>query len=358
MSTILQVLTGPNINVDSSLVAPGANTTIHTDLIPEAWRPWRGFTYDTIIKVFRKELSKSYQGSPKPEPLQEDLRIFNEEVFDDLLRRFEMPIVNYALSGHDGMCHYGRGSRCGTEYKPDWSLVSANHLDQNRYFTNLVPGDTKLHAKWRPEMQQDGVDSHHIEWQKVVTQIVTYMACHRSRYGFVITDGNLVVFRLTRKSIPSGIAAARPRRTPAMHVRYPSDVSGASGNSSFADEDPLDWAYDDPEYVAIPWSAYGVGRLSVKLALWALAMMAANGDNSLGYWYPGLNTWRPAVKGYIHNTSGATTNKLGGKDKLEGHNPAGGEGASGGYGSTGNVQEEATPEGGLGDGNNDKYENR
>lgn len=39
-------------------------------------------------------------------------------------------------------------------------------------------------------------------------------------------------------------------------------------------------------------------------------MMASNGDGFLDYTYPGLDTWRKGEKGYVHNTSGATSAKL------------------------------------------------
>ncbi|KAM3548641.1 hypothetical protein MY1884_009091 [Beauveria asiatica] len=322
MPSLLHVLTEPNVKVDSSLVAPGSNTTVNTYFVAEDWVPWPEFSYSTITHIFQAELAENYQGSPSPLPLKEDLRVVNEDVFDGLLQRFEIPVVNYALHWLGGQCHYGKGSRCGTAYKPDWSLVCPRSLDEDGWYTNLVPGDTKLHAKWRPEMRDDGEDVHYVEWQKVVAQITNYMAYHGSRYGFVITEANLVVFRLTRRPIDAGIATSRSRRLNQSHVRYPSDVTMGSSDGSFVDDNPLTWAYYYPQYVTIPWSASG-RQLTVKLALWALAMMAAHGGNSLEYSYPGLDTWCRTTNGYVHNASGTEKAKLGKKDKLQDGVPTG-----------------------------------
>ncbi len=77
-----------------------------------------------------------------------------------MLRRFVCPTVNYALDTANGSSHYGRGTRCGLgRYKPDWSLVSNQHFASNGGYANLVPGDTKLDSKWRPDMAEEDPDS-------------------------------------------------------------------------------------------------------------------------------------------------------------------------------------------------------
>jgi hypothetical protein len=63
-------------------------------------------------------------------------------------------------------------------------------------------------------------------------------------------------------------------------------TSSHGANSSFHDDIPAEWDYYPPEYVVIPWEAHGPGILTIKLSLWSLAMMAANGDRCIGYSYP------------------------------------------------------------------------
>ncbi|KAM4057191.1 hypothetical protein HRG_004031 [Hirsutella rhossiliensis] len=320
MPTLLHVLTRPNVDVDSSLVPPGGNTTIDAAIVPENWRPWRGFDYVTLMGIFRRDLDKEYRGSAKHEPLPEDLHISNEETMEDLLRRFETPIVNYCLNGREGDPHFGRGSRCGKAYKPDWSVVSPLRLDESDNFMNVLPGDTKLHTKWWPAMKTNG-GNRFLEWQKGVSQAVTYMAYHSSRYGFIITDGCLVALRLTRKPTSPGLAAGRFPRATVRHVRYSSDLSMGGNDSGYQDTNPMHWEYEDPEYYVVPWGAHGSGRLTIKLTLWFMAMMATNGDNFLDYSYPDLNSWRRGEKGYVHNTSGVESLKLSRGDQAQEPNP-------------------------------------
>ncbi|KAK3304881.1 uncharacterized protein B0T15DRAFT_537917 [Chaetomium strumarium] len=157
-----------------------------------------------------------------------------------------------------------------------------------------------------------GEQGNYGEWQNVMAQIVTYMAFNHSRYGFIITDTVFVALRITRCEVGPGLAAGRARRAMATtHQRRPSDESMASAGSSYLDDEPLEWEYQDPEYALAPWDAHGRGRLTIRLALWCLAMMAANGDNHIDYWYPDLDSWRLAKEGYyVHNTTGAKKRRL------------------------------------------------
>ncbi|KJZ70541.1 hypothetical protein HIM_10085 [Hirsutella minnesotensis 3608] len=323
MPTLLHVLTRRNIAVNSEAVVPGGNTTLATDIRPDNWSPWMDFNYTTLTQIFRRELASSYQGSSEQRPLLNDLLVSNEETLEDFLRRFMSPVVNYALESQVGGPHLGRGSRCGSEDRPDWSVISGSCLDEWGRFVNILPGDTKLDAKWRPNMVQED-PANFAEWQKVMAQIVSYMARHRSRYGFIFTDACLVALRLTREPTGTGIGLARPRRDAAAiaaaiagHKRHSSDVtmtSGEGSGSSYSDNDPLLWDYYNPEYTAIPWDAHGEGRLTIKLALWCLSMMATNGDSFIDYSYPKLDSWRHGSKEYVHNASGVSKSRLSGSD--------------------------------------------
>jgi hypothetical protein len=313
MATLLDAFTRRNVGVNSDATALGPNTLVNTNIHPTNWREWEGFNYDALTQIFRLQLSQEYRGEQQPRPLLNDLCIFNEDTLEDLLRRFVTPVVNYALEDQPGSCHYGRGTRCNVGmYKPDWSVVSNLCVDETGHYLNVLPGDTKIDAKWRPTMV--GEQENYREWQNVMAQIVTYMALNHSRYGFIITDRVFVALRITRCEVGPGLAAGRPRRATAAtvsHQRQPSDESMASAGSSYLDDEPLEWEYHDPEYAVVPWDAHGRGRLTIKLALWCLAMMAANGDNYIDYWYPDLDSWRLGKEGYyVHNTTGATKRRL------------------------------------------------
>ena len=69
MPTLLHVLTRPNVNIYSSFVPTGGNTTINTEIVLQAWRPWHGFDYAILINIFQRDLEKEYRGLAKYEPL-------------------------------------------------------------------------------------------------------------------------------------------------------------------------------------------------------------------------------------------------------------------------------------------------
>lgn len=318
MSRLVDVLSTANIVVDSTGVPPGPNSSTSTTVGFEDWVPWRGFDYRTLIEIFRQDLGNPYRGSPQQRPLAKDLCVVNEQTVEDVLRRFDVPIVNYCLERMAGEPHFGRGSRCGgSEHLPDWSLVSDSCLDKNRRLANVLPGETKPNHKWWPAMKDN--PRYRLEWQKVISQATTYMMVNGSRYGFLVTDTCLVPLRLTRAVPGPGLAKNRPRRKTKVPVQYASESEGGSG-SDYHDDDPLGWTYKDPEYTIIPWDAQG-NKLTVKLTLWFLAMMATNGDRYLDYSYPDLNSWRRDGKGYVHNTSGARKSELTKDDKEQEPDP-------------------------------------
>lgn len=321
MVRLLEVLTRPNVGVQSVAV-PGGNTSSAMTISVDTWYPWINFNYTTLTRIFRRELASEYRGSQERVPLDDDTNICSEDTLEDLLRGFITPAVNYALNGQVGSCYFGRGSRCSIYIKSDWSVTSPDWINNDGGYINILPGDTKLSSKWQPTMI-DGTARQYAEWKKVMAQVVGYMVSHESRYGFVITDACLVVLRVTRRESTSDITTI-------------SDVSMVSSSSDDSSQDrPLQWEYHPPEYAIVPWSAHGPGNLTIKLSLWFLAMMAANGDRFLDFSYPDLDTWRGGEKGYTHNTSGATLSKLSKDQRYEDRDPHRRDGSRGAAGMAG-----------------------
>lgn len=253
---------------------------------------------------------------PRPTASSFDAEIFAEDTFEDILRRFLSPTVNEALrlacaAIAQSTVHLGRWSRCQSDhFMPDWSVVSSDYKTSNGKYLNLLPGDTKLHSKWSPGL----LSRNYEEWRKPVSQIMGYMVDNGTRYGFLLSNESLVVFRVTREPIDPGSAAARRQR--AMGVRrfgsagadFSLESLTLDDTSSFLDIDPFDQEYRDPQFAVIPWSAHG-NCLTIKLALWCLSMMVF-GDKSLGKEYPPLDSWRRVEGGYTHNTSGKGSKRL------------------------------------------------
>ncbi|KAM3543663.1 hypothetical protein ARSEF1564_003423 [Beauveria bassiana] len=165
-------------------------------------------------------------------------------------------------------------------------------------------------SKWWSGMLDD--DDNFDEWKKVLDQIVTYLALWSTRYGFIITNTEVVVLRINRHRLHAGIAANRTRRIRRSDATIipSSDPVSIASSEGFQDVNPLHWDFG-VEYKAIPWNEHGPGKLTGKLALWALARMASYGDHSIEYSYPDLDTWRTqdTGQGIIHNTSGEKLDK-------------------------------------------------
>jgi hypothetical protein len=316
MATILKTLQTKNLVVDASPAPHGPNTASGT-FWPETWHPWPEFNYETLLSIYGDILATPWGAAlPRSTASSFDTEVFAEDTLEDILRRFLSPTVNEALhlacaTITQSTIHLGRGSRCqSSQVRPDWSLVSRDHKDEDGKYLNLLPGDTKLHKKWHAEM----LTYNYEEWRKPVSQIMGYMVYHETRYGFILSDVELVVFRITREPIVPGFAAGRRQRTMGAR-RFGSTGTDVSLESltlnetySFLDDDPYGREYRDPEYAVIPWSAYG-NCLTIKLALWCLSMMVF-GDTSLSEEYPPLDSWRRVDGGFTHNTSGKGSKRL------------------------------------------------
>ncbi|KAM3484814.1 hypothetical protein MY8738_001933 [Beauveria namnaoensis] len=112
--------------------------------------------------------------------------------------------------------------------------------------------------------------------------------------------------------IPKAVPYAPGETIP---VSYKEDSDTSVGNSAprssppYMDDTPSDW-HLRLEHAVIHWNPSKGSRgekskLTPKLALWALAMMATQGDSNIDYSYPQLNTWRTWHEGgIVHNTSG------------------------------------------------------
>ncbi|KAI1157282.1 hypothetical protein F5B18DRAFT_670783 [Nemania serpens] len=323
MPTILDILTRPNPKPIRDNLKPGGNTEIETNInVPEDWRPWDGFTYEALTNLFRTQLYSPYRGHEQTlRPLKQDLTLFQEDTVEDFLRRFVVPDVNSCLDQEESKPHFGRGSRCGDD--ADWSLISPMFVDEQGKFLNFLPGDTKVSSKWHSEMGNDTswgtAKSRSTERQKPVDQIVTYMARNGQRYGFLLTDEEVVVFRISRRYMGEGLATDRPQRqvtfSISSHQRQvsgASDISMASGTTSsqelsYVDDNGENWDYNSPEYLAISLNEDGPSCLTAKLALWFLAMMAVCGESNIDYEYSPLDSWRVNPQGGItHVTHGGT----------------------------------------------------
>ncbi|KID95596.1 hypothetical protein MAJ_08455, partial [Metarhizium majus ARSEF 297] len=308
MPSILEALQWPTTTLDAAEAPPGPNTTVITTLEIDTWENWSEFTFENIMAIFGNLLSRDYLGQKEPVAMERDVEVYNEESADGGLRRFPFPVINSALGSltevREDAPYYGYGTRVkGKGMKPDWSCIS-NLAKMDSGYINLVPGDTKTSAKFNPDMLQSNLE----EWRKVVIQLATYADGHRVRYGFIVTDKLVVVLRFVREVSARGVGANLPQRSTRTKgsTRDPTPQSSSESEIT-SNQSSQDYGRGQDlraEFKAIRWSTHGRGKLTAKLALFALAMMSLHGDNYIASRYPKINSWRGGPDGIRHNTSG------------------------------------------------------
>lgn len=140
--------------------------------------------------------------------------------------------------------------------------------------TCLVMGDNKCETKWNHRSVVDpAMRKRDAIWP--LREILTYCIQAKTRYGWIMTTSEVVVFRMSKN---------------------PSTTTEA--------EYFLEWAF-------VPWSNSGEGKLTVNLAIWWLGMMSL-ADEHRAIVYPDkvlpINTWtktkaKDGTVIYVHHLS-------------------------------------------------------
>ncbi|PGH13996.1 hypothetical protein AJ79_03265 [Helicocarpus griseus UAMH5409] len=118
-------------------------------------------------------------------------------------------------------------------FSSDIALFQARTLNST---PNRCPGILKASWDWTSDWETAEAQSDRIEYLQVLSETNFYMKQHNARYGFILTDTELV----------------------------PVKRLDANGNLLVAR--------------AIPWEAAGPGRSTVLLSLWYLGMLSAADD--------------------------------------------------------------------------------
>ena len=424
-TTLLDYLTQPNPGRDDTHALKGVPTDWDEEIREDlTTTEWRDFTYENLMNTFGDVLMAGLSRpmpkiSPPLKPLE--LEIYDEDSLDHLLTRSTMAEVSEALLTAWQKCYPNsdrpiditRGGRARrpenntstprtsreptpamqgqseSERKlfPDWAGVRKAHNLPT--YVNRCPGDTKLSGKWTSM----GDRTKKFYWWPIA-QVLGYCDTWRVRYGYLITQEELVVFRFSADPIGPGLASTRSPRLRATAPSLPLELSSSppqlgsafgsphrpspalspsarhqarqrtasvtsitshmsidqvslrsTGQQSQQSESNIragsdymvsqsqmvsrapslsesieamaissDPYYDDGrghhwlavEMKSISWGQYGRGRLTVKLALWWLHMLAAGPTESvrISKDYQPLNEWESVNGGHRHTTTG------------------------------------------------------
>ncbi|KAM5442976.1 hypothetical protein MferCBS31731_001849 [Microsporum ferrugineum] len=242
--------------LDYLMVAPPGLPTGNTIKTPNTtndqyhWRQiksvgqWPEFTYAHIIQRYGTMLQHA-QIASEPMPNSPPQLINTEPMFasrfttyiQSRLRRalragfqhLEPQLANLQLTSIT--VDIGDAAQIIDLFRPDIAYFRAGSTPNTS--PNRCPGDLKVSWKWGSNWATSVVSYKRREYLQVLSQVNFYMKQHNARYGFVLTDTELV----------------------------PIKRLDANGNLLLAR--------------AIPWETAGPERLTILLGLWYLGMLSA-----------------------------------------------------------------------------------
>ncbi|KAL8963809.1 MAG: hypothetical protein Q9183_004936, partial [Haloplaca sp. 2 TL-2023] len=91
-----------------------------------------------------------------------------------------------------------RRKRQTKKYRPDWAGIQRRPFSRQKC-PNILPGETKPSSKWDHKSLPSSVKypvPTHSQFIKPIQQLYTYCIQSKSRYGFLITDRELLVIRV------------------------------------------------------------------------------------------------------------------------------------------------------------------
>src|SRR3569833_365935 len=229
---------------------------------PKRVQEWTDFTYEAINAAYGNLLDEYVPDEVEMPVLSlTPTEIISEEVIDTLGIVWSCNVVRVPLKAaspkimaqlkQDGPTDaqmvpkkttFKHPAQAAISFNPDWSIK-----DRRRPTLHYTMGDSKLHYKWRSEwLASPGLTDRTIltERAKPLAQMATYCRYAGTRYGFIITDDELVALRIRR--LPDG---------PKLE-KYTAEAA--------------------VEYKSVKWAASGPRVLTVNLAIWALGMAGMN----------------------------------------------------------------------------------
>ncbi|KAK2755868.1 hypothetical protein FQN54_005664 [Arachnomyces sp. PD_36] len=226
---------------------PGHNTTNQAYRAADITHTgvWADFSLQTVLQRYQNILTATtlpwdpFPATPPPPVTVENaLRHRLTPILMDRMRRalragFNQMHATNQLQGYTPLSlDVGESSLTPDGFIPDFTYLVVSLVSGTG--PNRAPGDVKPSWKWNTAMATGG-EFKQKEFRQVLSQVNWYMKQHNSRYGFVITDLEMVAIRRL-------------------------DNNGRLELSA-----------------AIPWEVGGgqQPRLTVMLALWYLGMLAA-----------------------------------------------------------------------------------
>ena len=250
------------------------NTTNQSWRRPSRIAKWKDFDYASLAKccggLFCEMLKQTIEPMKFPH-LEKDIITFADEAALEkhYISQWTHPIVMTALSHAQRQSNSrglqppfvkmvaGGNARSIPKHNPDWAGTRTMVPDNPNQTVNILPGDTKVSYKWKStEIVPKEVNAKDLikNWFWPLRQIFTYCMNFETRYGYIISDEEVVAFRvrvpherLEEKKAKCRVVLSKDRGT----IEYV----------------PIYDSTQDPG---------GEKRLTMNLAVWWLHLLAAN----------------------------------------------------------------------------------
>ncbi|KAI1399237.1 hypothetical protein F4819DRAFT_426964 [Hypoxylon fuscum] len=321
--TFLHYLTLANPKVDSSESKEGDPTKIPRVYGPHDCKLWADVTWENLEATFGEALRQEAHdhitrdvddaASVKTDVLEEAsvitlIETWNQKVVQRALHGTRDILIKNQLKGplSRGVIYFAKNDgeghmRCerGNVQRPDWCVYQKKPAEKKVRFDNIVPGECKPAKKWKSEWINSDDERLKKKARKALQQITKYMYLGKTRYGFIISEEELVPVRLSmfyrQKDALEGRVVAEHRE---QQIADTSEVYG-EGDEPYNPHSPgipleagqtLGAPFINPgnrirlllEYCQIPWAASGIGSLTVNLTLWWLPLLAVQNSSIKG----------------------------------------------------------------------------
>ena len=195
---------------------------------------------------------------------------WNFKVVEEALKQSQDRLRGRVARGNVHMVLGSQAAQPGPHMNPDWAGIQAEPVDSSDRSLpeNILPGDTKLSKKWQSSKIRKGEITRtydKTDWLRPIAQIYTYCVQSGKRYGYLITDKELLATRIL----------------PVLDGDKDDSISRFSRQSTKPiSGSPAQHVLDRGimECKAIPWhlpETHGRNELTVNMAIWYLHMLAA-----------------------------------------------------------------------------------
>ncbi|KAL9063341.1 MAG: hypothetical protein Q9157_008290 [Trypethelium eluteriae] len=259
----------------------------------ETWSVWEEFNLENVRKLFDERLSATLQRDFDLQDFSQIhpyfYRISDEDSFQSFVIKYNQSVVLEALdkTAHELLRQevvMVRGGQAKVLFYPKWNPDWGGR-SHSRGTTNILPGETKSSRVFNSRTLMDniqeegGVEEPETDYLWPVRQLLAYCVDGHMRYGYIITNEELMVVRVgTRK--PRDVNASQK------------ELRKIIARNPFVEWQFIPWKHDNKNDV-----------LTVNLALWVLHLLAAN-NGLLDWEYASLKEERllnePSLQPQLH----------------------------------------------------------